>query len=141
MPHAVGKPLAPDEKIIRTPHIRWIAYLYAFAMFLVLMVTGQIGSLITTELVMTDRRVIGKRGLIIKKSIDVPYAEIIGVKVRQGLLGKLFDYGRLVIATKDGVRISFLGIAEPYDIQQQIQELSETAVLGYTLAQYTQEKF
>lgn len=141
MQHAAGKALAPDEQIIRKVRVSKIACFNALALFAALMATGKLGSLFTTDLALTNKRVIGKRGLFIKRNVDVPYSEVAGVKVKRGLLGGLFDYGSLIIQAKDGGRTIFYGIAEPHDIQLQIQELSETAVLGYTLAQYTQVRF
>jgi hypothetical protein len=140
MQHVASEP-APSEQIIRKVHVSKMACLSALAIFAVLMATGNLGSLFTTDLALTNKRVVGKRGLFLKSNVDVPYSEVVGVKVKRGLLGSLFNYGSLIIQAKNGRRTIFYGIAEPDDIQLQIQELSETAVLGYTLAQYTQEKF
>ena len=132
----LGFALAPDEHMILEAEVSNIAYISAFVLFLALMVTGQLSGLFTTSLALTSKRVIGTRGLIMRRKIDVPHARISGVRVWRGLFGKIFDYGTVRILTTDGTKYTFRGITMPYYVGQQIEEAAEIAVLGHRLSEY-----
>ena len=51
----------------------------------------------TTEIAVTDRRVILKRGLIRRHTIEMNMNKIESVDVDQTLMGRLFDYGNVSI--------------------------------------------
>jgi len=127
--------LDPGERIVYRVRTRWTAYIWAIALLVGLMAFGRFTGLVTTELALTDKRVIGKTGLIRRKYVDLPYAAIAVARAQRGLFGILFDYGALTIVGNDGSRVKFLGLAEPLDIQIQIEEAVEMAVLGRKLSQ------
>lgn len=56
-------------------------------------------SFFTTRLIITNKRVNGKTGLINTNELDSPLNKINGVQVRQGLFGKIFNYGTISITT------------------------------------------
>jgi uncharacterized membrane protein YdbT with pleckstrin-like domain len=51
----------------------------------------------TTEIAITDRRVIFKRGFIRRDTIEMSLEKVESVDVNQSLLGRLFDYGNVTI--------------------------------------------
>jgi uncharacterized membrane protein YdbT with pleckstrin-like domain len=51
----------------------------------------------STEIAVTDRRVIYKTGLISRRSIEMNLDKVESVLVDQGILGRLLDYGTVVI--------------------------------------------
>ncbi len=51
----------------------------------------------TTEIAVTDRRIIAKRGLIRRHAIEMNMQKVESVDVDQTLLGRLFDYGNITI--------------------------------------------
>lgn len=53
----------------------------------------------TTKLIITNKRVNGKTGLINTNKLDSPLNKINGVQVKQGLFGKIFNYGTVSITT------------------------------------------
>jgi len=57
----------------------------------------------TTKLVITNRRVNGKTGLINTNELDSPLNKINGIQVKQGLFGKIFNYGTMTITTSSSV--------------------------------------
>ena len=57
----------------------------------------------TTKLIITNKRVNGKTGLINTNELDSPLNKINGVQVRQGLFGKIFNYGTVSITTASTV--------------------------------------
>lgn len=65
----------------------------------------------TTELSITDKRVIGKVGFIKSASLDAPLNKIQSVNVSSGLWGKIFKYGNIEIMS-GGDRLIFNGIKD-----------------------------
>lgn len=57
----------------------------------------------TTKLIITNKRVNGKTGLINTNELDSPLNKINGVQVRQGFFGKIFNYGTISITTASTV--------------------------------------
>ena len=67
-------------------------------------------------MVITNKRVRGKTGLINTNELDSPLNKINGVQVKQGLLGKMFNYGTISITTASTV-FHFDMISEPNDFK------------------------
>jgi len=99
------------------------------------MMPGRFSGLATTKLALTNKRVLGKTGLLRQKTLAIAYTDVETAHVQRGLLGTLFDYGSVTIVTKDGSRVKFRGIAEPLDVQMQIEEEAEMVTLGRKLSQ------
>jgi len=51
----------------------------------------------STELVITDKRLIAKYGVVSTHSIEIRFDKIETVRVNQGLLGKILNYGDIVV--------------------------------------------
>ena len=51
----------------------------------------------TTEIAVTDRRIILKRGLIRRHTVEMNMQKVESVDVDQSLLGRLFNYGNVTI--------------------------------------------
>lgn len=66
----------------------------------------------TTELSLTNKKVIGKLGIIATKVMDSPLNKINNISVEQGLGGKIFGYGTIVITTSSG-SFNFKYISHP----------------------------
>ena len=58
----------------------------------------------STEIAVTDRRIIFKRGLIRRHTVEMNMQKVESVDVDQSLLGRLFDYGDVTVR---GVGSSF----------------------------------
>ena len=52
---------------------------------------------ISTEIIVTNRRIILKTGLVGRQSIEMNLDKVESVLVNQSVLGRMFDYGALVI--------------------------------------------
>jgi uncharacterized membrane protein YdbT with pleckstrin-like domain len=57
----------------------------------------------TTKLIITNKRVNGKTGLINTNELDSPLNKINGIQVKQGLFGKILNYGTVSITTASTV--------------------------------------
>lgn len=85
-----------------------------FPMFILalLFIASPLIRFLTSELGFTDKRLIGKLGLIRTKSLDAPLNKINNVSVSSGLFGKVFGYGNIHITTSSGAYL-YKGVANP----------------------------
>jgi hypothetical protein len=75
----------------------------------------------TSELVITDRRVLIKVGFIQRHTFEMFISKIESVAVYQSMLGRLFDYGTVEIRGTGGSSESFGTIAAPLPFRDAIQ--------------------
>ena len=122
MARYVEKNLGMDEQVIYMAKIHSIYSLgLLLGIVLVLIGSGFIGVVIsilsfilmrTTELGITNKRLIGKTGLFNTESIDYPLNKINITSVSSDFWGKMLRYGNIEIATSSGKRI-VNGIVQP----------------------------
>ncbi len=98
---------------------------YYAAWLLLLIPLGIIASAIlavkTSELVITDRRVLIKVGFIQRQTFEMFISKIESVAVVQGMIGKMLDYGTVEIRGTGGSSQSFATIAAPLQFRDAIQ--------------------
>jgi membrane protein YdbS with pleckstrin-like domain len=75
----------------------------------------------TSELVITDRRVLIKVGFIRRQTFEMFISKIESVAVTQGMLGRFFNYGTVEIRGTGGSSESFATIAAPLQFRDAIQ--------------------
>jgi uncharacterized membrane protein YdbT with pleckstrin-like domain len=66
-----------------------------------------------TEIAVTNRRVIYKRGFISRKTDEMHMDKIASVKVEQSILGRILDYGKVAIVGTGSGEESLGTIDEP----------------------------
>lgn len=81
----------------------------------------------TTELALTNKRVIAKFGLLRRETIELKVARVESVQVRQGILGRLFGYGSLIVAAAGTPCAPIPGISSPMLFRSMIFEAQESA--------------
>lgn len=67
----------------------------------------------TTEMAVTNRRVLLKTGLIARRTLELRLEKVETVAIDQGLLGRLLDYGMLTVIGTGGSREAFAAVADP----------------------------
>jgi uncharacterized membrane protein YdbT with pleckstrin-like domain len=75
----------------------------------------------TTELGVTDKRVIVKSGFIRRRTIELLLRQVEAISVDQGLLGRLLGYGSITLTGTGGVREVFHQVREPLELRRRIQ--------------------
>lgn len=75
----------------------------------------------TSELVITDRRVLIKVGFIQRHTFEMFISKIESVAVSQSMFGRLFNYGTVEIRGTGGSSESFTTIAAPLPFRDAIQ--------------------
>ena len=124
MARYINEILQPDEKLVYSTTIHWMIYLpgiviwiaaiaiyvygsqYSAAMPLVALVVAFIAAISTlrawfirwtTEIDVTDRRVVFKRGFIRRHTVEMNMDKVESVDVDQSILGRMFDFGDIVV--------------------------------------------
>lgn len=76
----------------------------------------------TTEIALTNIRLVFKRGLVARQVGEMQVNRIEGVDVRQTVLGRLFDYGRLAIRGMGVGEVYLPPIEDPIAFRKAIQQ-------------------
>jgi len=72
----------------------------------------------STELVVTDRRVIAKKGITTTTTLEIDCSKITSVLVHQTPLGQILNYGWVELQGFSGVIRGLPVLAKPYKLQQ-----------------------
>ncbi len=75
---------------------------------------------LTTELVVTDRRVIYKRGLIRRFTAEMNMEKVESVSVDQSILGRLFNYGTITVRGTGGGMDALPDIDDPLTFRNHV---------------------
>lgn len=74
----------------------------------------------TTELAVTDRRIIFKRGFISRRTIEMNMDKVESVQIDQSILGRMLDYGNVtILGTGEGFE-TLRTIASPIELRNSI---------------------
>jgi uncharacterized membrane protein YdbT with pleckstrin-like domain len=75
---------------------------------------------VATEIVVTDRRVIFKRGLLSRRTVEMNVSKIEAVDVEQSLAGRIWGYGTLMIRGTGAGFEPLEGVGSPLNIRNAI---------------------
>ena len=146
----IEKNLANNEKIVYRATLHWWIYARGILLFILGIVIAKaagsneggsafggllcfagIISLISalmrarsSEFAVTNRKVILKTGVLKRKLVELQLNRAEGLRVDQGILGRILNYGSLVV-TSGSVTESFSPIAKPYEFKKQINNAIE----------------
>ncbi len=71
-----------------------------------------------TELAITDRRIISKSGIIRRSIMELRLEKIESIKVDQGIMGRILNFGSITIAGTGGDKTPIERIANPLQFQK-----------------------
>ena len=78
----------------------------------------------TTELVLTDRRIIAKSGFISRNTVEMNLAKVENLHVNQGLLGRVLNYGDVAVVGTGSSLEPLRGIADPLELRRKLGEIA-----------------
>ena len=127
--------LIKDEKVIYTGHVSlWsLAPLIVLGLLTVAFGLGLIFWIIafirykTAELAFTNKRVIAKFGFISRQTIELNISKVESIQVNQGILGRIFNYGTLVISGAGNPQAPIPGISDPMSFRRAFMESQDSA--------------
>ncbi|MFN2475274.1 MAG: PH domain-containing protein [Chthoniobacterales bacterium] len=114
----VAMPLAIGIQILTGSQIGWFAL--PLPAFIMLPPTLAFAS---SELVITDQRVLIKTGIITRQTLEMFIPRIESVAVHQALLGRMLDFGTVTIRGMGGSEEAFEAIAHPLEFRNSVQRL------------------
>lgn len=139
----IDENLLPDEHVVYRAALHWIifarAILVLVAGLVLVFVPGAapvglvvllVGAVMlvppfvayrTTELGVTNKRVIVKTGLVQRRTLELLLRQVEAISVDQGLLGRLLGYGSITLTGTGGVREVFHQVREPLELRRRIQ--------------------
>ncbi|QIO10222.1 PH domain-containing protein [Acinetobacter lanii] len=74
----------------------------------------------TTELAITNRRIIAKTGLIRRNTIELKVTRVESLGVDQGILGRIFNFGSIIVKGIGGSNAPIPYIAKPLEFRQRV---------------------
>ena len=84
----------------------------------------------SAEYAVTNKRVIAKVGVMQTRSVELMLNKVEGITVTQGLMGKVFGYGEIVITGSGGTKEPFDGIQAPFDFRRAVQAATDGGSAG-----------
>lgn len=135
----VESALIQGEKILYLGRVSWWSLFWPYLLLGVLLAPIGIGLVLlvaawiqraTTEMAVTTHRVIIKRGLIRRHTVELNVQKIESVQVVQGLLGRMLNFGTVAIAGGGNPMADPMGIADPLAFRRAFLEAQERALAG-----------
>ena len=84
---------------------------------------------ISSEFGISNKRVLIKLGFIKRNSFETLLSKVEGIGVVQGILGRILDFGTIIIRGTGGSKEYFHKIANPLEFRKHVQE--QISLLGY----------
>ena len=131
--------LVKDEKIVHVGHISLWSLSHLIAIGIVSLPLFGLGLIFllmayikykTTELAITSKRVIAKFGFIRRRTVELNISKVESVQVDQGILGRIFNYGTLVISGAGDPQAPIPGISEPMAFRRAFIEAQDQSKSG-----------
>jgi len=142
--------LDPDERITCRAYLHWIIFARAVALLLfglmllaaegagpaiglILVLLGILDVLRaaidrwTTEIAVTDQRVIWKCGLIRRDAIEINMRKVESVDVQQSVLGRLLNYGTVIVRGTGGGPNPLAYVSEPLPLRRSVTLAARSA--------------
>ncbi len=126
--------LVKDEKVVHIGHISlwslWhliavgVLLLPAFGLGLIFLVIAYVRYK-SVELAVTTKRVIVKHGFVRRQTVEINLNKVESVQVEQGLLGRVFNFGTLIISGTGTSHAPLTGIAEPMGFRKAFIEAQD----------------
>jgi len=101
-----------------------LIFLPFFVLGLLLWISAAI-TYYTTELAITNKRVVAKFGLIRRNTVEMNISKVESVQVDQGILGRIFNYGGVLVAGAGDSKAPIPGISSPLKFKKKFFEIQE----------------
>lgn len=105
--------------------IFWLLLLPFFGIGLILWISAAI-TYYTTELSITNRRVIAKFGFIRRNTVEMNIQKVESIQVDQSILGRIFNFGSVVVAGAGDPKAPIPGISNPLTFRNRFFEIQES---------------
>jgi uncharacterized membrane protein YdbT with pleckstrin-like domain len=137
--------LMSGEQVVYRTKLHWVIFLWpiicaviafmffageggtaaARGFFLLVAIIWGISSFIsfkTSEFGITNKRVLIKVGFIRRNSLETLLTKVEGIQVNQGILGRILNYGTIIVKGTGGTSNPFHKIDAPLEFRKKVQE-------------------
>ncbi len=141
--------LIPGETVVYRARLHWIIFLWPVVFLLIALFSfmsrdGTAGGLFfliigliwgffvymnfrSSEFGLTNRRVLVKVGSVRRHSLELLLSKVEGIAVDQGVLGRIFGFGTIVVTGTGGTKEPFRGIAAPLEFRKMVQQQTSSS--------------
>jgi uncharacterized membrane protein YdbT with pleckstrin-like domain len=88
----------------------------------------------TTEMAITNKRVIAKFGIISRRTVEINLQRIESIQVHQSIVGRILNYGSIIVSGAGNPQAPIPGISDPLRFRKEFSESQETFSKGTTAA-------
>jgi uncharacterized membrane protein YdbT with pleckstrin-like domain len=78
-------------------------------------------SFATSEFAVTDKRVIMKVGVLKRRTLEMQLSKVEAVAIDQGIGGRIFGYGDILVSGTGGTKEQFRQIGRPLEFRRAVQ--------------------
>jgi uncharacterized membrane protein YdbT with pleckstrin-like domain len=130
----VGSVISSGENVAYEARISLWSMLPMFVLGLLLIPLFGIGLLFwlaafirykSTELAITNKKIIAKFGFIRRDTIEMLLPKVESIQVRQSLLGRIMNYGSIIVSGAGNPQTPVLGISDPIQFRRRFMEIQE----------------
>lgn len=137
----VNQSLIAGERIEANATISWLSQFWYFVLALLCLIASvnapglnaltaifvivAILNVITTELAVTNKKIIGKSGFIRRSSIDIPIRKCESIAVNQSITGRILGYGTVVTRGTGGNEVGIAFIKNPIQFRKVIMTVMD----------------
>lgn len=79
-----------------------------------------------TEMAVTNKRIIIKTGLIMRRTLELKHSKLESLSVDQGILGRVLGYGSVKISGTGSTLEVFRGIEDPLEFRRQVNQIGDS---------------
>ena len=128
--------ISNDEKVEYQARVSIWSMLPQFLLGLILLPVFGIGLIfwtiallryLTTELAVTNKKIIAKFGFIKRDTIELLLSKAESVQVNQSILGRLFNYGSVVVSGAGNPQAPVPGIDSPIEFRKKFMQIQESS--------------
>ena len=124
----VEKALGDKESVIHWGRFHWLEWLITFILCFVLYGFLKALRLWTTEIVITNQRLIYKQGIISRNVEELRFSRMEEINLHQGVLGRLLGYGKVACHGTGGNAVVTRTISDPMKFRSVLQEAQQNAL-------------
>lgn len=121
----VEKNLIQGEKVIYRAQLHWVIFFWPAVFSLIIVgLPWLIAAILrkkTTEMAVTNKRVIIKTGFISRKTLEMNLSKIENIAVDQSIFCRILGYGTITVVGTGGTREPFTNVARPLEFRKAVQ--------------------
>jgi uncharacterized membrane protein YdbT with pleckstrin-like domain len=88
----------------------------------------------STEIAVTNKRVVIKTGLLSRRTFELLLSKIESIGVEEGMIGRMLGYGSVIVRGTGGTPEPFSNVAHPLEFRRQVQQRVEEREQKVTLS-------